>query len=54
MPHDLPNDLRLRILRNHEISGNCLNNAEWWSSAQAPCKNEGFVNTKRKVLKSKN
>ena len=25
LPHELPNDLRLRILGNQEISGNCLN-----------------------------
>ena len=24
LPHELPNDLRLRILRNYEISGKCL------------------------------
>ena len=24
LPHELPNDLRLRILGNYEISGKCL------------------------------
>ena len=27
--HELPNDLRLRILGNEEISGKCLNLIEW-------------------------
>ena len=25
LPHELPNDLRLRILENYEILGNCVN-----------------------------
>ena len=25
LPHELPDDLRLRILGNYEISGKCLN-----------------------------
>ena len=25
LPHELPNDLRLRILGNSELSGKCLN-----------------------------
>ena len=25
LPHELSNDLRLRILENYEISGKCLN-----------------------------
>ena len=29
LPHELPNDLRLRILGNKEISANCLNYIEW-------------------------
>ena len=28
LPHELPNDLRLRILGNEEISGKCLNFTE--------------------------
>ena len=28
-PHEMPKDLRLRILGNNEISGNCLNLIEW-------------------------
>ena len=29
LPHELPNDLRLRILANQEISGKCVNFIEW-------------------------
>ena len=51
--HQLLNEFRLRILRNLEISGNCLNFIEWWPSAQSPCQNESFVNTRRKLMKKK-
>ena len=40
LPHELPNDLRLRILENYEILGNCVNFIEWEPSAQSSCKNE--------------
>ena len=29
LPHELPNDLRPRILGNQEISGKSLNSREW-------------------------
>ena len=29
LPHELPNNLRLRILGNEEILGNTLNFIEW-------------------------
>ena len=29
LPQELPNDLRLKILGNKEISGKCLNFLEW-------------------------
>ena len=29
LPHELPNDLKLRILGNSKISGKCLNFIEW-------------------------
>ena len=29
LPHELPNDLRLRILRNQKILRKCLNFIEW-------------------------
>ena len=49
LPHELPNDLRFRIVENYEISGKCLN-----PSAQSPCQTESFVNTSRKLLKNRN
>ena len=52
--HDLPNDLRLRILGNEEISGNCLNPIEWWPSAQSPRQNESLANTSIKLPKNRN
>ena len=35
LPHELPNDLDLKIL------GKCLSPIEWYPSAQRPCQNEG-------------
>ena len=37
LPHELPNNLRPRIMGNYEISGNCLNFMEWLPSSQALC-----------------
>ena len=54
LSHELPNDLRLRILGNKKISGNCLNSIEWQHSSQSPCQNQRFVNTRRKLLKNRN
>ena len=54
LSHELPNDLRLRILRNLEILGNCLNFTEWWPSPQSSSQYENFVNTSRKLLGNKN
>ena len=51
LPHELPNDLRLRILGNQE---KCLNFIEWQPSAQSSCQNESFVNTSKKLLKNRN
>ena len=51
MPHELPNDLRLRILEKYEISEKCLN---FISSAQSSRQNESFVNTSGKPLKNRN
>ena len=48
LPHELPNDFRLRIL------GKCLNFIEWQPSAQSPRKNEIFVNTSKKRPKNSN
>ena len=54
LPHELPNDLRFRILGNQEISEKCLNLIESCPSAQSPLQKETFVNTSRKLLKNKN
>ena len=40
LPHELLNELGLRILGNQEISGNCLNPIELLPSAQLPRQNE--------------
>ena len=53
-PYELPNDFRLRILENYEISGKCINFIELQPTVQSPCKNESFVNTNRKLLKNRN
>ena len=53
LPHELRNDLSLRILGNSEVSGKCLNLIELLRSAQSPCWNESFVNTSKKLLKNK-
>ena len=52
-PHELPNDLILKILGNCEVLGNCLNSIEWQLSAKSPCQNNSFVNTSRKLLKNR-
>ena len=39
LPQELPNDLRLRILGNKGILGNCLNLIESKPSAQSSCQN---------------
>ena len=53
LPHQLTNDLRLRILRYEEISEKCLNFIEWWPSFQSSCQNENFVNASKKLLKNR-
>ena len=40
LPNELPNNLRLRILGNQEISEKCLSSIEWYPSAQSPWQNE--------------
>ena len=44
LTHELPNDLRLRVLGNQEISGKSQNFIELLPSAQSPSKNENFKN----------
>ena len=54
MNHELPNDLRLRMLGNYEICGKCLNFIKWVPSVQSPHQNESFVNTSKNLLKNRN
>ena len=42
-PHDLPNDLRLGILENQEISGKSQNFMELLPSVQSSSRNENWV-----------
>ena len=53
-PHALPKYLRLRILGNYKILGNCLNFIEWQPSAQSSCQNENFVNTSKNLPENSN
>ena len=50
LPHKLRNDLRLRILGNQVISGNCLNCIEWEPSVQSPDQNKCFCYNQKKTL----
>ena len=52
--HELPNDLRLRILGNWEISGKFQNFVALLPSAQFSSQKEYFVNTSKKLLKNRN
>ena len=47
LPHELPNNLRLRILGNQEILRKCLNFIEYQASAQSSCKSVN-ANTSKK------
>ena len=48
LPHELSNDLRLRILENQEILKRCQIFIEFWPSAQSSSQNGIFVNTSKK------
>ena len=48
LPHELSNDLRLRISGNQEIPRKFENLIERQPSAHSPCQNENFVNTSKK------
>ena len=47
-----PNDLRLRILGNQEISGKSQNFIELLPSARSSSQNEYFVSTSKNLLKT--
>ena len=51
LPHELPNELRLRILGNEEISGKSQNFMELKPSAQSSSQND-FFNTRKTLLKN--
>ena len=55
LPHELPNDLRLRKLGNiRKLSKPHRMAIPGYPSAQAPCQNESFVKSRRKLLKNRN
>ena len=54
LPHEFPNDLKLRILGNWEVWGKCLNFIEWKPSAQSSCQNKSFLNTSKILLQNRN
>ena len=54
LPHELPNDLRLRIFGNYESSGKSQNLIELSPSAQSSHQNKNFAATSKKLLKYRN
>ena len=54
LPHELPNNSRLKILGNYEMLGKCPNPIEWKPSAQFPRQNVTPANTSTKLLKNRN
>ena len=54
LPHELPNNLRLRILGNEEISGKSQNFIELYPSVPSSSQNENFPNTSKKLMKARN
>ena len=53
LPHELPNDFRLRILGNKEILGKSQISAEAEPSAQYPFQKLNFGSSSQKTRKSK-
>ena len=54
MPYELPNDLRLRIWENWNISVKFLHSVELLPSAYSSSWNENFVSTNKNLLKNRN
>ena len=50
LTHELPNDLRLRILGNQEILGKCLNFVERQPSVLSSWQNGNFCQSQQKTL----
>ena len=53
LPHELPNDLRFRVLRNKEILGKFKIWMETQPSAQSSFQKVTFGNTSQKTFKSR-
>ena len=53
-PHELPNDLKHRILGNQEIARKSENLIELQPTAQPSSVNKNLVNTSKKLLKNRN
>ena len=53
-PHELPNNLKLRILGNYEISRKLQIFLQLYLSAQSFPKNENFVNASKKLQRNRN
>ena len=53
LPHNLPNDLRLRILGNQEISGKCLNLIDNSLVPRLPAKMKVLLKIAKKCKKKK-
>ena len=63
LPQEFPKNLRLMhmeyvyhqyVYMEYGISGICLNCTESYANEQAPCQNEIFAKSRRKLLKNRN
>ena len=54
LPRELPNDLRIRNLRNEEISGKSQSLIEFRNLIDSSSQSENFVNTSKNPLKRRN
>ena len=52
MPYQLPKDGKIRTLEDNKISGKSQNCTELQLSAESLSKNESFVSTSEKLLKT--
>ena len=53
-PHEVPYDIRLRVLENQEISGKSQKCKELLPSAQSSSRNKNFASTSKNLLKKRN
>ena len=54
LPRKLPNNLKLRILGNYEISEKSQSFIEFLPTAQSSFQNENFVSSSKNLLKNRN